>query len=212
MFVAPRYRNPLGRQNRHFGLVWTRFLAFFRVSQPLLRPQDAITPCGDNNRLARTRLASANRRNNCAVFLRRPRYRTLRCRNRFFTTWNGCSTIARSCALDRSSARYYRRQRTSSDPKQLSSMTIRPAAGHLWMYSDYDANCRSSGSCGATWWALWNVWIERQRLPSTNGEFFCHPDGRIDGLSNDPFLLPTRERNSTAGETRLCSHVSPPYC
>jgi DNA-directed RNA polymerase subunit RPC12/RpoP len=75
--IAPRCRNrlraPNGRPNRGFGLIVARFRAFYRVPRALRRPQDALTPCGGNNRLARTRLASANRLNNCAVFLANPR-------------------------------------------------------------------------------------------------------------------------------------------
>ena len=57
------------RGDCHFGLFGTRFWAICRVPRPLRRPQEALTPCGCNNRVARTRLASANRLNNCAVFL-----------------------------------------------------------------------------------------------------------------------------------------------
>src|SRR5580704_12540444 len=49
--------------------------------------------------LQRTKLAEAKRVCSCAVFLAKPRYRTLRKPKRFFTTWKGCSTFARTCAL-----------------------------------------------------------------------------------------------------------------
>jgi hypothetical protein len=49
--------------------------------------------------------ASPNWLNNCATFLANPLYSALRWRNRFFTTWDGCSTRARTCALTRSRAR-----------------------------------------------------------------------------------------------------------
>ena len=49
------------------------FWPFTGFPRALRCPQDALTPCGGNNRLARTRLASANRLNNCAVFLANPR-------------------------------------------------------------------------------------------------------------------------------------------
>ena len=49
------------------------FGPFTGFPRPLRRPQDVLTPCGGNNRRASTRLASANRLNNCAVFLASPR-------------------------------------------------------------------------------------------------------------------------------------------
>jgi len=52
---------------------WPGFEPCAGFPRAFLRPQDAVTPCGGNNRLASTRLASANKLSNGALFLAKPR-------------------------------------------------------------------------------------------------------------------------------------------
>jgi hypothetical protein len=71
------------------------------------QPSRLVSSLRKQDFLTMTRLASANKACSCAAFLAKPRYRNLRCRNRFFTMWNGCSTQARTCdgALSTATAR-----------------------------------------------------------------------------------------------------------
>ena len=67
------FERPMVVQIAISASLWPGFGPFTGFPRALRRPQDVLTPCGGNNRLARTRLASANRLNNCAVFLANPR-------------------------------------------------------------------------------------------------------------------------------------------
>ena len=67
------FGRPMVAQIGVLASLWPGFGPLTGFPRALRRPQDALTPCGGNNRLASTRLASANRLNNCAVFLANPR-------------------------------------------------------------------------------------------------------------------------------------------